>query len=218
MDPRFQSSFIPKKPIVSAGTRAPSTINLFSLLATVIFIVAIALSVGVYFYRGVLEKQIASSAASLDRARAAFEPDTINQIIRLDTRIETGKSLLKSHVAVTPLFDFLSAATLKSVRFRDFNFSYLAPDKIGVTMKGQAASYAAVALESDLLNSKKQLKNTILSDMALDAQGTVTFGVSTTIDPSLLSYAPTVTSAAPASAPAAAPSVPAPTSTNQKAQ
>lgn len=193
---------------MSSGTRAPSTINLFSLLATVLFLVAIALSAGVYFYRGVVQKQIDSASSSLDRAKAAFDPDTINQITRLDTRIEAGKALLGSHVSVTPLFDFLSSVTLKTVRFRDFSFSYLAADKIAVSMKGQAVSYAAVALESDLLNSKKQLKNTILSDMALDTQGTVSFSVSTTIDPKLLSYAPTI-------APAGTSTVP---SANQQAQ
>lgn len=196
MDPRFQTSFIPKKPISAVPSRAPSAVNLFSLLAAVIFIVALALSGGVYFYRGVLQKQIDASSVSLDRAKAAFEPDTINQIIRLDTRIETGKKLLASHISVTPFFDFLSSVTLKTVRFKDFSFSYPAPDKIAVSMKGQAISYAAVALESDLLNQQKRLKNTLLSDMSLEPAGTVSFSVSTVVDPSLLSYTPSAPSAA----------------------
>lgn len=168
--------------------RSTSSIGLFSLLATVLFIVTIALSGGVFFYQRILNQQIDTSKASLDRARGAFEPDIINQIIRLDTRIETGKKLLASHLAVTPFFDFLSSVTLKSVRFKDFNFSYIGPDKIVVLMKGQATSYAAVALEADLLSSQKKLSNTIISDLALDPQGTVSFSVSTVLDPSLVSF------------------------------
>lgn len=190
MDPQLQRSFIPKKPMTATAQRAPSSINLFSLLATVIFIIALALSGGVFFYHNLLQKQIDSDKTSLDRAKGEFEPDLINQIVRLDSRIEISKKLLASHIAVTPFFNFLSSVTLKSVRFKDFNFSYLAPDKIIVSMKGQAQSYASVALQSDILNAQpKYLKNTLLADMALEPAGTVSFSVTTTVDPSLLSYA-----------------------------
>lgn len=198
MDPQFQRSFIPKKPIAATASVSSSTISLFSLLSTILFIVVLALSGGVFFYQGLLQKQIAADKDSLDRAKGAFEPDLINQIIRLDSRIEIGKNLLASHVAVTPFFNFLSSVTLKSVRFRDFSFIYLAPDKVSVTMHGQAQSYASVALENDLLNAQKQLSGTLLSDMSLDSAGTVSFSVTTTVNPNLLTYANSIASAAPA--------------------
>lgn len=188
MDPRLQSSFIPKKPIVATPTRAASSINLFSLVSTVLFIAAIAVSAGAFFYEKLLVKQVEANKQTLERAKGAFDPELIREIVRLDSRIETGKKLLSSHVAVTPLFDFLSSVTLRSVRFRDFSFTYGAQDKILVTMKGQAQSYAAVALQSDLLNSQKALKDTILSDMTLEPTGLVSFNVSTTVDRSVVSY------------------------------
>ena len=192
MDPRFQTSFIPKKPIVANTGRSSAPINLFSLLSTIIFIAALALSGGVFFYKNLVTKEIAQNKATLERAKGAFDPELIQKIIRLDNRIETSKQLLSSHLAVTPIFDFISSITLKTVRFKDFNFAYLAPDKIQVSMRGQAQSYSSVALQSDVLSSQKLLKNTIVSDMALEAAGTVGFNVSTIIDPSLLSYQTTV--------------------------
>ncbi|HEU5114799.1 MAG TPA: hypothetical protein VFT82_03465 [Candidatus Paceibacterota bacterium] len=188
MDPQFRTSFIPKKPITASPVRSAPVISLFSLLATVLFIVSLALSGGVFFYQRYLQTQIDSDKVSLDKAKGAFEPDIINQIVRLDTRIETGKQLLSSHLAVTPFFDFLSSITLQDVRFTDFNFSYLAPDKIVVIMKGQATGYAAVALQSDVLNAQKKLRETMISDLTLDPEGTVSFSVSTIVDPSLVSY------------------------------
>lgn len=190
MDPQFKTSFIPKKPIVAqaVGRSASSSINLFSLLATTLFIVTIALSGGVFFYKNLLAKQISADKVTLERAKGAFEPQLIEQIIRLDTRIETSKKLLAGHLAVTPFFDFLSTVTLGTVRFKDFSFSYLAPDKIGIEMKGQAQNYSSVALESDLLNSQKYLKDTIVGDMALEPTGAVSFKVTSTIDPNLISY------------------------------
>jgi hypothetical protein len=173
---------------VATPGRAASSISLFALLSTVIFIVAVALSGGVFFYKGILAKQITDDKATLDRARAAFEPQLVDQIIRLDSRIETSKTLLKNHVAVTPFFDLLSSITLRSVRFKDFSFNFLAPDKIQVAMKGQAQSYAAVALQSDVFSAQKAISNTLLSDLSLDQTGAVTFNVSTSVDPNIVSY------------------------------
>jgi len=188
MDPKFQTSFIPKKPMVGGQGGAKSPINLFSLLATVLFITALALSGGAYFYQRLLFNQLIENKASLERAKDAFDPDTINEIIRLDTRIETAKKLLDSHIAVTPLFDFISSITLQSVRFRDFTFSYLGEDQIQVQMRGIGQNYASVALQSDLFNEQKSLKNTMVGDVALDPKGIVGFSVSTIIDPSVISY------------------------------
>lgn len=191
----MQTSFIPKKPIVASSkmgsTSASAPINLFTLLATILFIVAIALSGGVYFYKGLVVKQIETDRATLERAKGAFDPELINQIVRLDSRIETSKKLFASHVAVTPLFDFLSSITLRSVRFKDFSFSYLSPNEITVSMRGQAQGYAAVALQSDLFDSQKGLSDTVIGDMALDPSGLVNFSVSTTIDPNIVSYSAT---------------------------
>lgn len=186
----MQTSFIPKKPIVASPKMgsASAPINLLSLLATVLFIVSIALSGGVYFYKSLVMKQIEADKATLERAKGAFDPELINQIVRLDSRIETSKKLFGSHTAVTPLFDFLSSITLRSVRFKDFSFTYLSPKEITVAMRGQAQGYASVALQSDVLNRQKGLSEVAIGDMALDPSGLVNFSVMTTIDPSIISY------------------------------
>ncbi|HEY9480661.1 MAG TPA: hypothetical protein VIR98_00310 [Candidatus Paceibacterota bacterium] len=188
MNPENHASFIPKKPIMAAPGRTTASIALFPLLAWTLFIVAVALSGAAYLYKGLVDKQIADDKASLERAKDAFDPGLIDQLIRLDSRLTTGKTLLGSHLAVTPLFDFISSITLRSVRFKDFDFAYLAPDKIKLSMKGEALSYAAVALQSDVFSAQKGLSDTLLSDMALDPSGMVTFSVTTLVSPSIVTY------------------------------
>jgi hypothetical protein len=189
MDPRFQTSFIPKKPIIAqARSIAPSSINLITLIATILFIVVLALAGAAFFYKGLLAKQIAEDKATLGRARDAFDPKLIAQIVRLDTRIETANRLMASHISVDPLFEFISSITLQSVRFRDFGFSYAGPDKILVSMTGQAKNYASVALQSDELYKQKSFQNVKIGDMALDQAGNISFTVSATVDSKLLSY------------------------------
>ena len=200
MDPQFKTSFIPKKPIVApaGGYRASSTINLFSLLAVTLFIIALVLSGAAFFYKSLLAKQIQSNKATLERAKGAFDPELIERIIKLDSRIETSKKLLSEHLALSPFFDFLATVTLQTVRFRDFSFSYLAKDKIKVEMKGQAESYASIALESDLLNSQKYLNGVVVGDMALEPSGLVSFKVEAPVNPALISYSASIAEQTPA--------------------
>jgi hypothetical protein len=195
MEPRFQTSFIPKKPIIAAPVSASHSINLFSLMAGVIFFTTLAACGGVFFYKNLVTKQLADDKTALEKAKASFDPEKISNLIRTNNRIETGKKLFASHIAITPLFDFLSKITLPSIRFRDFSFAYLGKDKIQVQMKGQAQNYAAVALQSDLFNAQEYLKDTVMGDMTLDATGAVLFSVSMVVDPSLTSYAAALTRA-----------------------
>jgi hypothetical protein len=185
--------------MVSAPQGGSAPINLFSLIGIVVFVLALALSGGVFFYKDLIEKNIASSKATLERARDAFEPELIKKIILLDSRIEASKTLLNSHVSVSELFNALSSVTLKSIRFRDFSFSYLAKDKVSISMKGQAQSFAGVALQSDLFNQQKYLKDTLIGDLSLEPTGTIGFTVTSTIDPSLVSYSESLKPSTPAS-------------------
>ncbi len=200
MDPRFQTSFIPKKPIVAqSSVRTPANINLFALIATVIFVTTLAVGGAAFFYERVLAKQIESDKASLERARGAFDPELIAQIVRFDTRIETARKLIEQHVSVGPLFQFVADITLPSVRFNNFEFSYLSPEEVEVSMTGQAKSYASVALQSDVLNDQKNLTEVTVGDMDLGNAGDISFSVTGKVNPALLRYSSTLTQIQPAS-------------------
>jgi len=75
MEPKFQTSFIPKKPIISEpGSRVAvsHSINIFSAIATIVFALTILTSGGVFIYKNILESQILLSDKSLNAAREAF--------------------------------------------------------------------------------------------------------------------------------------------------
>ena len=111
MDPRFQTSFIPKKPLVGGASTPSKTINLFALIATLIFIATLTLAVGVFFYNRLVIGQINENKATLERAKGAFEPDLINKIVRLDDRIGVAEGLLNEHLATSYFFDIIERAT-----------------------------------------------------------------------------------------------------------
>jgi hypothetical protein len=189
MDPRFQTSFIPKKPIAGESQSRVKTINLFVLISTVIFVASIATAVGAFLYERVVASQIEQDKETLNRAREAFDPELIRKIVRLDERIETSQGLLTNHIGVSNLFDLLEKITLKTVRFKEFSLEHLAKDKTTLSMKGIAQGFVAVALQSDKFSADPLFKNTIVGDIALEPNGSVSFSVITSIDSAVISYA-----------------------------
>lgn len=206
MEPRFQTSFIPKKPL-SPDARRPGhrVIGFFSLGSLIIFVSVIALSVGVFLYQQFLLQNISSMKRSLDRARAAFEPSLIAELKRLDSRIETVKKLIGAHAAATPVFRLLELNTLQNVRFSDFNYTSSGPDTVSITMKGEARSFSAIALQADLLASRREIRDPVFSNLTPDKGGLVAFVFSGNLDPRIVLYQSTLDNTAPASSTTANP-------------
>lgn len=191
MEPKFQSSFIPKGPVATANPLAaqytkPKT-AIFGFLATVIFILTLAAAIGVFAYDRYLLSSIGTMGENLANARATLQPDTIQELVRVDRRILGTRQLLSRHTALSPFFDYLENATLRNMRFTEFKFTQT--DKgLEVMMKGQARSYSDVALQSEAFNKSKIFADPVFSDLELDAKGNVTFTFRALLDQAAVSY------------------------------
>ncbi len=208
MDPKFQTSFIPKGPTISSGAVAMTERNkgrgLFGFLATLIFILAIVAGLGVFGYNLYLSSQISKMGDDLASARTSLDPETIKEISRLNSRITSTQTLLSQHTVLSPFFDFLETITLKSLRWTNFKFA-TTKDGLTLRMEGQARGYSALALQADALNKTKYIKSPLFSDLTLDDKGNVTFSFSATIDPSILSYKKSLENAPKIAAPVVVP-------------
>ena len=191
MDPKFQSSFIPKGPVTSSGvanlTNRDKGRSLFGFLATIFFILSLAVALGVFGYNFYLSSNISKMGNDLSTARASLDPTTINQISRLNSRIISTQTLLNQHTILSPFFDFLDASTLQSLRWTTFNYTSTT-NGIQLIMQGQATGYAALSLQSNIFNKASFIKSPLFTNLALDNSGNVTFVFSATIDPSIVSY------------------------------
>ncbi len=189
MEPKFRTSFIPKQPIVAVPAKSTRRGGgLLFLVALIIFLAAVTLAGAVFLYQQYLKQAISSNKASLERARAAFEPALIQELERLDSRITVAGQLLGKHTAPAELLTFLADNTLQDVRFTDFNYTASA-DKISLTMKGEAKSFAAVVLQSDAFAKTHDLHEPIFSNLNLDDRGNVQFDFAAYVEPGLVSYA-----------------------------
>ncbi len=191
MEQNFQTSFIPKKPMMMeepTSTRKPiGFLTIFAIFA----VVAIALaSLGLYFYKGMLQQNITKMDADLVLAKGRFEPDTINKLQVLGKRLASSNEVLGKHIAVSPIFEELQKITMKTVRFTKFSYE-LGTDKspnIKVVMSGQAIGYRSIALQGDLLSKNKNFIDPVFSNLSLDDKGNVLFDLEFSVDQNFVDY------------------------------
>lgn len=190
MDKDFQTSFIPKKAIEPKPKMVKSGGGgIFNLIALIVFVASLVSAAGAYFYRDSLVNQVAQNKISLQRARAAFEPSLIEELQTLDKRLNAANVILDKHIAVSPIFKILTDITLPTVRYSDFTYELdEESNTVNVEMKGEARGYNHIALQADLFDKNKFIKNPIFSDFVLDQTGNVDFNLSFVVDKSLVSF------------------------------
>ena len=169
-------------------TQRRSPFLFLNLIGAGILIVTVVAAGGIFLLKSYTESSIASKKQSLDRQRAAFEPATIEELLRLDKRLNASSGLLKTHTALTLLFNDLETRTGENVRFKTFKYEPGGPNRFVVSMNGIAKSFNAVALQSDSLGKSNVMKDPIFSNLNLDQGGDVVFDFSADIDPARINY------------------------------
>lgn len=190
MDTRFQTSFIPKKPIVgSDAVYSSARVSAFFVVALILFLTSVASAAGVYVYEKTLEKANLENDKKLGEKEKRFEPATLNEIQIKNTQINAAKDILSKHVAVSDFLKTLSALTLQTVRFKTFDYKYVSPDKITLSMKGEGRDFRSVALQSDIFAKKNTIfKDPIISNLAVNTDGTIDFDFTASLVANVVSY------------------------------
>lgn len=195
MPPKFQSSFIPKGPaafVPEPGAaasvmprRQPS--SLLSFIGTVIFVLTLLAAVGVYGYQYYIDFSIKRMGQLIEESRTNFSAESVGELLDLDHRITSTRSLLNSHQVISPAFRFLESVTPRSVRYSEFNYSETS-EGYRLVLKGEARSYGALALASGAITKNESIKNPLFSDIKLDDSGNVGFTLAVELEPNLISY------------------------------
>ena len=190
MEPRFQTSFIPKKPVITpSGSELMRSggMGLFSTIATVSFIITILMSGSLFLYKNLLTSQVNQADKDLVSARAAFEPEKIQELIDMNSRILVTKQLLEKHVVISQILSLLQNLTVKKVRITDFSYTNK-NDTPTISMSAEAQSYNAVAGQSNFFAQNDLVKSSQFSDFTLSDNGTISFKIFATLSPKLISY------------------------------
>lgn len=186
-------SFIPKSPLSREESfmerRRPRSITGF--FAIFAFVVSVGSYAGLYFYEDALSKEVATKAKSITDAQREFlQAPEISKAKVFKARAELARELLDQHIAVSPVFAFLSNSTLGSILYDSFSFKR--ENGVGVlSLTGEAPSYATLAYQTDVLRKKSKENEFVdfsVSHITLTKSGTVTFDLSVDFAQSQLSY------------------------------
>jgi len=201
MEPKFQTSFIPKKPIANAGSaiiQKPKTgfASLYMTIAVVLFVASLGSIGGAFAYQQFLEAHLAASQKTLTQREQQFNIDLIQQLREINVKIDNSQKLLASHVATSRVFDIIPKFTSAHVRFLNMDLTTAASGKPAqISLQGYGTGLQAVAFQSDVFSSLEQyglrniVKNPIMSDPSIDqSTGKASFGFTATISSDALSY------------------------------
>ena len=194
MEQNFQTSFIPKKPMVPERAQSSRPIGLLFVLSLLILFAVIVATGSLYFYKSALQKNISGMEETLNSAKYRFEPARIAELQVLDKRLRASNEILSKHMAITPVFEALEKITLKTVRYTKFSYD-LASDNgstVDIKMSGQAIGYRSVALQADLFTKNKNLIDPVFSNLTLDNSGNVLFDLEFSVEPSFINYKQTL--------------------------
>lgn len=189
MESNIQSSFIPTDTVQRgrSGSSRREGMDIFVLLAVVLFVASAALGVGVFLYEQFLKTSNASKVEQLERARAAFEPSLIRELTRLDDRMESGQLILNKHIAPSAFFHMLEQVTLQTVSYRNLSFNASDNDQMTLDMSGTAQSVNSIALQADLFGKSGAVTSPIFSNITREPVG-VKFDMNAIINPAAINY------------------------------
>ena len=189
MDPRFQSSFIPKKPLETGGLRPQGDVNLFLVLSIAVTIIMCAAAGGVYLYQITLTKNNTAKDEQIKAARASFGIEDIAELKIRSRQLSAAQQLVNSHSAPSLFFSLLERNTLKNVRFKTFSMS-TSEGGILLKMTGEGRSFNSVAYQSEVFTElTKEFTQPMLSNFVLEDTGRVLFDFSAALVPTVVSYA-----------------------------
>jgi hypothetical protein len=190
MDPKFSTSFIPKKPIVTSSESTISVVretNIFSLVATTLFIVTLLASGGSFAYKKILVNQIESADKQINEARAAFEADKIKDLIDANSRLAATKNLLDNHIVSSKLLALFEVLTVKKARL--LQLSYINRNNSQeLQLKGETQTYNALADQSNIFGESEFISNPQFSNINPGENGYINFSFTAKVNPKLLSY------------------------------
>jgi hypothetical protein len=208
MEQNFDTSFIPKRPIFKeeAGIRRHEPIPVVTLVGFAIFFAALILTGLSFFFHQKEATAVQDLATQLATEKERFNPQAIEELKAMSTRLQFAKQVVDNHVAVSPLLDLVQGVTLKSVYYTGFDLSKDEKTGYKLRLQGKAPDYGLLYAQVEAYRSEPRIRSVEVGSIQLEERtGGANFEVSLLLSPEVMKYAP-------APAPATDTSIPASTS------
>lgn len=191
MAQNFQSSFIPKQPAAQEMFKKQKY-GIAGTFALLLFVLSLAGAGGLYFYEGLVEREIEDLKSQLTDAEAKIDKEAIAELSNFNSKLKAADTLIDKHTVVSNFLGILASSTVSSVRFTGFDYRFAQDNTLVVSINGEATSYAAVALQEDIFIKEPKISSVKFSNLQLVDGGFVSFDLDMVIDPKVSVYNPPV--------------------------
>lgn len=196
MDPKFRSSFIPKKPIsgkpeMGRVRRRKKSFDIFTLGSIIIFFIALIAAGTTYGYAYVLQDQVDQKGEELVKKIELINLEQIEDFKLLDNRLNVAWRLLRDHKITSRFFELLEENTLHTISFDSYTFERESGDALyAIELSGEAESFDALALQADVLRRQTLIKSVELFnlDSITSKEGLILFTIEAMFDPKEIAY------------------------------
>src|SRR3989338_2164144 len=189
----FDTSFIPQQPLlkVEGVKRRNEPVNFALVLALVIFVVALVVAGGTYFYKASIDREVLEKAQALEEAEKSLAINDIELYKRVDTRLSAAKSLLAGHNVFLIILDLLEESAAQNIGLTSLSYAKGEKGEYVLSLAGQATSYGGVYFQSQTWRDMAPLvKQVEISGITLEEEtGIVTFTARLSINADLTRYA-----------------------------
>lgn len=194
MPQKFQTTFIPNKPTPTVSNKPVSLrrggSNIFLYTSIIIFVVSVAAAAWSYLAIQVQERNIEELQANIARLASEFDQGTLNEMQRLNNRLNFGSEILDSHVAASIFFDWLQVHTLKFISFNSFDIERTSDGgRYLMNARGEAQSFASIVALSDRFSLDPNVNDLFFSSVEPNPEtGLIDFVLEGSIDSQLFLF------------------------------
>ena len=162
----------------------------FGFFSYIVLGVIFAVAIGVFFYGRILASDLATKDAALAKAEAAIDPATVESFVQLRDRLNSSRTLLGNHVALSGFFSALETLLPSTVRFTSLHIVVDTAKTTTVEGTGVSKNFNALSAASNAFADDGRIKDVIFSKMNINKDSSVSFDFSATLDPKILAFSP----------------------------
>lgn len=183
MENKFQTSFIPRKPLVPNSSAIPpqssgsSSSGLLNLIGIIAFVASVASAIVIFTWNRVEKGNIEKNKVALAENKKQFGSD-IEFLKKFNKRINLAKRVVDNHTATSNMLKALEEVVVDNVRFKEL--VYEMPDNpvkdvTKFAINGEAKTFEALAFQSDTVQENTAIKNSVISDLKISDKGLIEF-------------------------------------------
>ncbi len=184
MPEEFEKTFIPRKRIDpgQAGLRIQTTVDTFTAVGILVFATVFFIALSIFGARIYLSSDIMKlETEAVVRAQSLNQSD-VESLVALDKQVGYVSDILKKHISISSVFDFLENTTVVNASIGQLSFTGEKNGGVVLALSGSAESYNSLANQARAYNDSKSVKSAKFTGMTPNLEGEIDFGVEIAIE------------------------------------